>query len=118
MIGAITAAESILSELSSLASAATTGLSSSTAAADAATSAAAPSSGASFSDLFGAALNRLDSAVGGATAQAQSSAAGDSDVPLSDVMVSLEQANLSLQMASGVRDRVTTAYSNVMNMSV
>ena len=33
-------------------------------------------------------------------------------------MVSLEQANLALQMAAGVRDKVVAAYSNVMNMPV
>ena len=40
------------------------------------------------------------------------------DIPLSDVMVSLEQANLSMQMAANVRDKVVAAYSNVMNMQV
>lgn len=117
MIEAITAAQSILSELSSLASAASTGGASSSTA-DVVTSATTPSNGTSFSDLFGAALNRLDGDVGGAAADAKSFASGNTDMPLSDVMVSLEQANLSLQVASGVRDKVTTAYSNVMNMSL
>jgi flagellar hook-basal body complex protein FliE len=33
-------------------------------------------------------------------------------------MVSLEQANLALQMASGIRDKVVSAYTNIMNMQV
>jgi flagellar hook-basal body complex protein FliE len=117
MIGAISAAQGILSELSSLASAATSGSS----ATDPSTTALGSSSaagGTSFSDLFGAAIDRLDGAVSTASSQATSFASGNNDVPLSDVMVSMEQANLSLQLASGVRDKVTAAYSNVMNMSV
>ena len=33
-------------------------------------------------------------------------------------MVSLEEANLALQGAAAVRDKVVAAYNNVMNMPV
>jgi flagellar hook-basal body complex protein FliE len=33
-------------------------------------------------------------------------------------MVSLEQANLALQLAANVRDKVVAAYTNIMNMQV
>ena len=76
--------------------------------------AAAPS----FAHALHSALGRLDESIGHANAQAQAFAAGDQNIPLSDVMVSLEQANLALQMASGVRDKVVAAYTNIMNMQV
>lgn len=111
MVEAIAAMQGILSELASLAGAA--GQSDTTTAQSAT---AAP--GGSFAALFDAALNGLDGDVAGANTKAQAFASGNGDVALSDVMVSLEQANLALQMASNVRDKVTAAYSNVMNMQL
>lgn len=72
----------------------------------------------SFSSTLKGALDRLDGTIGAANNAAKSFAVGNHDIPLSDVMVSLEQANLSLQMAANVRDKVVAAYSNVMNMQV
>ncbi|HYM72356.1 MAG TPA: flagellar hook-basal body complex protein FliE [Stellaceae bacterium] len=72
----------------------------------------------SFSQALHSALGRLDDTLAHANTQAKAFAAGDQSIPLSDVMVSLEQANLALQMAAGVRDKVVAAYSNVMNMQV
>lgn len=72
----------------------------------------------SFSALFQTALDRLDGSVAAAQAGAQSFASGNRDIPLSDVMISLEQAGLALQMAANVRDRVLAAYTDIMNMPV
>jgi len=72
----------------------------------------------SFSSTLKDALDRLDGTVASANNTAKAFAAGDRSIPLSDVMVSMEQANLALQMAANVRDKVVTAYSNVMNMQV
>ena len=115
MIEAIAAMASALADLQSLASAAT------------APAAAPPTldlTGAedtpapSFSQVLQSALGEVDGSIAQANATAKSFAAGDQNIPLSDVMVSLEQANLGLQMASGVRDKVVAAYSNIMNMQV
>jgi flagellar hook-basal body complex protein FliE len=76
--------------------------------------AAAPS----YTEALHNALGELDNTVSGANATAKAFSAGDQSIPLSDVMVSLEQANLAMQMASGVRDKVVVAYSNIMNMQV
>lgn len=76
--------------------------------------AAAPS----FSQALHSALGRVDDTIAHANGQAKAFAAGDQSIPLSDVMVSLEQANLALQMAAGVRDKVVAAYTNIMNMQV
>jgi flagellar hook-basal body complex protein FliE len=64
------------------------------------------------------ALGQVDGSISQANATATAFSAGDQNIPLSDVMVSLEQANLALQMASGVRDKVVAAYTNIMNMQV
>jgi flagellar hook-basal body complex protein FliE len=112
MVEAIAAMRAILSELGALAGAAS--------APDSAASPTAPaaSGGTSFATLFDAAINRLDGDVADASGKAQAFASGGSDIALSDVMVSLEQANLALQMASNVRDKVTAAYSTVMSMQL
>jgi flagellar hook-basal body complex protein FliE len=112
MIEAIAAMNAALSELTSHAGAA--------AAPDAARPVLDPGAAASpsFMDALKSALNSVDSAIASANGSAHAFAAGDKDIPLSDVMVSLEQANLALQMASGVRDKVVSAYSTVMNMQI
>jgi flagellar hook-basal body complex protein FliE len=112
MIEAIAAITAALSDIQSLASAATAP--SAAQSIPDADSAAAPS----FSQALEGALNRVDGTVADANAAAKAFSAGDQNIPLSDVMVSLEQANLSLQLASGVRDKVVSAYSNIMNMQV
>ena len=112
MIGAIDAMTSVLAELQSLASSAIAP--SPVAEPEAAAGVASPS----FSDALRNALGQVDASVSQADASAKGFAAGDKDIPLSDVMVSLEQANLSLQLASGVRDKVVAAYTNIMNMQV
>jgi flagellar hook-basal body complex protein FliE len=72
----------------------------------------------SFMQTLHNALGQVDGTIANANATAKAFSAGDQNIPLSDVMVSLEQANLALQMASGVRDKVVAAYTNIMNMQV
>jgi flagellar hook-basal body complex protein FliE len=75
-------------------------------------------SSTSFLETLTNALGRADGAIASATSAAKAFAGGDRDISLSDVMVSLEQANLALQTAATIRDKVTAAYSNIMNMQV
>jgi flagellar hook-basal body complex protein FliE len=114
MIEAITAMNAILDELQSLASAATAPSATNLVADPTAADATAPS----FSSALRSALGQVDDTIAHANASTQAFSAGDQNIPLSDVMVSLEQANLALQMASGVRDKVVSAYTNIMNMQV
>jgi flagellar hook-basal body complex protein FliE len=114
MIEAIAAMQGILSELSSLAGAASAPAATG---GTAGAAAGAPASG-SFSDVFAAALDRIDGNIATANQSAKSFAAGADDIPLSDVMVSLEQANLGFQLAATVRDKIVAAYTTVMNMPV
>ena len=43
---------------------------------------------------------------------------GDSDVALPEVMVALQKANLSFQAMTQVRNKLLSAYQEVMNMQV
>ena len=114
MIEAVAALGSVLSDLQSLASAATAPSTDPLVPDVGAADGAAPS----FMQTLQNALDRVDGSIATADASAKAFSAGDQNIPLSDVMVSLEQANLALQMASGVRDKVVAAYSSVMNMQV
>jgi flagellar hook-basal body complex protein FliE len=73
---------------------------------------------ASFIDTLKTAIDRVNDQISSASGAAASYAAGNHAVPLSSVMVSLEKANLAFQTAVTVRDRITDAYSSVMNMQV
>ncbi len=112
MIEALSAIAAALGDLQSVASSITAPAAPDTAAGGASTQ------GASFSDALRGALGRLDGTINAADTEAKSFASGNPDIPLSDVMVSLEQANLALQMAANVRDKVVAAYSTVMNMQI
>ena len=115
MIEAIDAMGAVLADLQSLAGTAATPPANELVPGAAGTDgAAAPS----FMETLQSALGRVDNTVASANATAKSFSAGDQSVPLSDVMVSLEQANLAMQMASGVRDKVVAAYTNIRNMQV
>ena len=115
MIPLITAVAGVLSALSSVSNLTST---SGPALVDSVESSATGAPGASFSDALSAALNRADDAISSANEKAKAFASGSTDVSLSDVMISLEQANVALQAASAVRDKIVAAYTNVMNMPV
>lgn len=78
---------------------------------------AAPAA-SSFLDTLKDAVARVDGQVASGESKTQQFAAGDKNVSLSDVMISVEQANLAFQTAATVRDRVVGAYQTIMNMQL
>ena len=52
------------------------------------------------------------------SAMAQNFSAGDPNVNLQDVMVNLQKASMSFQQMVQVRNRLVTAYQDIMNMPV
>ncbi len=60
-------------------------------------------------------INRLQQASG---AKAMAFQAGDPNVELNDVMVDMQKASVAFQMGLQVRNRLVTAYKDVMNMQV
>jgi flagellar hook-basal body complex protein FliE len=72
----------------------------------------------SFLDTLKDAVARVDGQIAASQSQTQALAAGDKNVSLSDVMISVEKANLAFQTAATVRDRVVSAYQTIMNMQL
>ena len=78
----------------------------------------APAGGVNFADVLNNALKDVSAAQGEARAMAQNFSVGDPNVNLQDVMVNLQKANLSFQQMVQVRNRLVTAYQDIMNMPV
>jgi flagellar hook-basal body complex protein FliE len=77
-----------------------------------------PAGGVSFADVLNNALQDVSAAQKEARAMAEDFSAADSRVNLQDVMVNLQKANLSFQQMVQVRNRLVSAYQDIMNMSV
>ncbi|MCB1963889.1 MAG: flagellar hook-basal body complex protein FliE [Rhodocyclaceae bacterium] len=74
--------------------------------------------GASFGDALKTALAEVSAAQKDAQQMAKSFSAGDPNVNLQEVMVNLQKANLSFQQMSQVRNKLVSAYQDIMNMQV
>lgn len=75
--------------------------------------------GISFADALNNALKDVSAAQKEARAMAEDFSAGDPAAPnLQDVMINLQKANLSFQQMVQVRNRLVSAYQDIMNMSV
>lgn len=74
--------------------------------------------GVNFADVLNDTLKDVSAASKDARAMAQDFSAGDPNVNLQDVMVNLQKANLSFQQMVQVRNRLVTAYQDIMNMPV
>ncbi len=61
-------------------------------------------------------LNSISSAQNSAYSQAESFELGKPGVALNDVMVDLQKANVAFQTGLQVRNRLVSAYQEVMNM--
>lgn len=79
---------------------------------------AASQSGPSFMQTLGAGVHQLDASLNQADQAARALAAGDSSMPVHDVMIAMESARLKLQMAVEVRNRIVDAYQNLTNMQL
>jgi flagellar hook-basal body complex protein FliE len=80
--------------------------------------AAQEAGGADFGQALQSALEQVSAAQKDAQQMAQSFSAGDPNVNLQDVMVNLQKANLSFQQMVQVRNKLVTAYQDIMNMQV
>jgi flagellar hook-basal body complex protein FliE len=78
---------------------------------------AAEMSPASFKDLLKKAVTDLNVSQTGANEAIQNLATGGAD-NLHDVIIAMEKANLSLQYAIQVRNKVLEAYQSVIQMQI
>ena len=72
--------------------------------------------GADFSLALKSAIDQVNAAQQSAQQMTQDFASGQSNVNLQDVMINLQKANLSFQQMVQVRNKLVTAYQDVMNM--
>ena len=73
---------------------------------------------ADFAGMLKSAVEGVNNVQQDADKLAQAFQAGDSEANIQDVMVSLQKANLSFQTMVQVRNRLVTAYQDIMNMQV
>ncbi len=74
--------------------------------------------GADFSLALKSAIDQVNSAQLQAQQMTEGFAAGKENVNLQDVMINLQKASLSFQQMVQVRNKLVTAYQDVMNMPV
>lgn len=80
--------------------------------------AAAAAGGIDFAQALDSALKEVSTAQSGAQEMAQAFSSGDSSVNLQDVMINLQKANLSFQQMVQVRNKLVSAYQDIMSMQV
>ena len=80
--------------------------------------AAESSSKVSFSDALKGALQNVSNAQNQADDMGKKFAAGDDSVSLSDTMVAMQKASISFQATVQVRNKLVSAYHDIMNMQV
>lgn len=71
-----------------------------------------------FADLLRQSIARVNEIQQSGNTLAQSFQKGDPNVQLSEVMVSLQKANVSFQAMVEVRNKLVSAYQEIMNMQV
>jgi flagellar hook-basal body complex protein FliE len=80
--------------------------------------ASSPAEGADFAALLKSSLDQANNAQQDANGLAKAFEQGDPNANLQEVMVSLQKANLSFQTMLQVRNKLVSAYHDVMNMQV
>jgi len=71
-----------------------------------------------FSEALKASLNQVNQSQVEAEKLGKNFAMGDDSVSLSDVMIAGQKANISFQAAVQVRNKLVSAYHDIMNMQV
>jgi len=74
--------------------------------------------GPSFAALLDASIDKVNVAQASATEMAAAFERGDESVSLPEVMIALQKASLSFQAMTEVRNRLVTAYQEIMNMPI
>lgn len=71
-----------------------------------------------FADLLGDSVDAVNQAQARATELASAFEAGDENVDLAQVMISLQKASLSFNAMTEVRNKLVSAYQEIMNIPV
>lgn len=79
---------------------------------------AAKSEGPSFSSGFKQAIDKVNETQQQATQMAERFELGDPEVQLSQVMIEMQKARVSFEAVTQVRNKLISAYQEIMNMQV
>ncbi|BEV07877.1 MULTISPECIES: flagellar hook-basal body complex protein FliE [unclassified Methylophilus] len=79
---------------------------------------ASPTTQVSFSDALKSSLDQVNNMQLQAEQMGKDFAMGNDNVSLSDVMISGQKANIAFQATVQVRNKLVTAYQDMMNMQV
>ncbi|MBK0094719.1 flagellar hook-basal body complex protein FliE [Erwinia sp. S63] len=71
-----------------------------------------------FGATMKAALDKISDTQNAARTQAQDFEMGKPGIQLNDVMVDLQKSSISMQMGIQVRNKLVSAYTDIMNMQV
>ncbi|MGK3113339.1 flagellar hook-basal body complex protein FliE [Candidatus Pantoea formicae] len=71
-----------------------------------------------FGATMKAALDKISETQNTARARAQDFEMGKPGIQLNDVMVDLQKSSISMQMGVQVRNKLVSAYTDIMNMQV
>jgi flagellar hook-basal body complex protein FliE len=71
-----------------------------------------------FSDALKASLDQLNASQVSADQLGKKFVQGDNSVGLSDVMIAMQKASISFQATIQVRNKLVTAYHDIMNMQI
>jgi len=71
-----------------------------------------------FADALKSSLDQVNQSQQQSQQLGQSFAMGDDKVSLSEVMISMQKANISFQETVQVRNKLVSAYHEIMNMQV
>ncbi len=71
-----------------------------------------------FGDALKASLDQVNQTQQKSEQLGQAFVMGDDKVSLSDVMISMQKANISFQATVQVRNKLVSAYHDIMNMQV
>lgn len=71
-----------------------------------------------FGDALKASLDQVNQSQQKAEQLGQAFMTGDDKVSLSDVMISMQKANINFQATVQVRNKLVSAYQDIMNMPV
>ncbi len=78
----------------------------------------APAGGPDFAEVLKNTIDQVSAAQVDAQKMAEDFSSGQSDVNLQDVMINLQKASLSFQQMVQVRNRLVSAYHDIMNIQV
>ncbi len=78
----------------------------------------APAAATDFAQVLKNSIEQVNQAQQQADGMAANFAAGDGNANLHEVMIALQKANVSFQEMVQVRNKLVTAYQDVMNMQI